>query len=548
MKSWLVRLTPQRMLMIAFSMTFRFLTAFLCSFLLLSGNAKAEATKPGFVVHFDFIKNASEGCALVDIAERAGAKVINLVPPAHVWEDPASLAALDAIIKEINRRGLSLIFTRIDATKLPDRSGNRPYYLYNRILNEPGRLPNGKATAEYFLATVGKDGYAEWMEEETRYYAEHYGGLPNLIGINLGPFSEPFSAERCGFLEYMEESRTYEITQYTRFAEKWWHGWLAAHYEDVSALNREYGAAWGSFDAVPLPLSEKDRRFERADLAYFDFARSLNDWYVERYSRCRSIWHEVSHRADVPFILQFSGHLAEKFVMGRPGHAAFDVPGWIAMADAVGVSLYTNSGYPDMGHRSILATVNLLAVAGDMGKSVFVLEGGNEAPNVTLDPVELAFFGSVAGKLAPQTYIYEFLKDKFNEKYARNPGKVVTADGRIRPRAFNALRNLFTDIESHSVTPETPMLYVCFDSLSSRGNAQAGIRYAALFDLAAFIPIRWIPKGHESLKRLGIPVLNPDGTVSPVNDALSRLMSSVPGIDSEERAGWRQDLLKAIGR
>ena len=540
--------------MIAFSMTFRFLITFLCSFLLLSGvNAKAEAPKPGFVIHFDFIKNASEGCALVDIAGRAGAKVINLVPPAHVWEDPASLAALDAIIKEINRRGLSLIFTRIDAAMLPDRSGNRRYYLYDRILNEPGRLPNGKATAEYFLTTVGKDGYAEWMEEETRYYAKRYGELPNLIGINLGPFSEPFSAERCGFLEYMEESQTYEITQYTRFAEKWWHGWLAAHYDDVSALNREYGTEFASFDVVPLPLNEKDRRFERADLAYFDFARSLNDWYVERYTCCRQIWHEVSRRADVPFILQLNGHLAEKFAMGRPGHAAFDVPGWIALSDAVGLSLYTNNGYPDMGHQSILATVNLLAVARDFGKPVFVLEGGNEAPNVTLDPVELAFFGSVARKLTPQTYVYEFLKDKFNEKYAQNPGKVVTADGRIRPRAFNALRNLFTNIDCRMTSTgsgfqETPVLYACFDSLSSRGNAQAGDRYAALFDLAASIPIRWIPKGHESVMRPGIPVLNSDGTVSPVNDALFRLMSSIPRIGSEERAAWRNEVLKALGR
>lgn len=192
-------------------------------------------------------------------------------------------------------------------------------------------------------------------------------------------------------------------------------------------MNCEYGTEFASFDGVPLPLNEKDRHFERADLAYFDFARSLNDWYVERYMRCRQIWHEVSHRADVPFILQLNGHFAEKMVMGCPGHAAFDVPNWIAMADAVGVSLYTNSGYPDMGHRSILATVNILAVAGDMGKSVFVLEGGNEAPNVTLDPRELAFFGSVAGKLMPQTYVYEFLKDKFNEKYAQNPGKLVTS-------------------------------------------------------------------------------------------------------------------------
>jgi len=535
--------------MIAFSMIFRFLIAFLCSFLLFSGvYAQAEAPKPGFVIHFDFIKNVSEGCVLVDIAERAGAKVINLVPPAHVWEDPASLSALDAIIKEINRRGLSLVFTRIDAAKLPDRSGNRAYYLYDRILNEPGRLPDGMATAEYFRTTVGKDGYAEWMEEETRYYAKRYGGLPNLIGINLGPFSEPFSAERCGFLEYMEASRTYEITQYTRFGEKWWHGWLAAHYNDVPSMNREYGSGFASFDGVPLPLNEKDRRFERADLAYFDFARSLNDWYVERYARCRQIWHEISHRADVPFILQLNGHFAEKMVMGRPGHAAFDVPGWIAMADAVGVSLYTNNGYPDMGHRSILATVNLLAVAVDMGKSVFVLEGGNEAPNVTLDPRELAFFGSVAGKLAPQTYVYEFLKDKFNEKYVQNPGKLVTADGRIRPKAFNALRKLFYDIESRSVPPETPALYACFDSLSSRGNSQAGIRYAALFDLAASIPIRWIPKGWESVMRPGIPVLNPDGTVSPVNDTLSRLLSRIPGIDTEDRVLWRENVLQAIGR
>jgi hypothetical protein len=537
------------MIMIVFSMTFRFLIAFLCSFLLLSGSdAKAEVPKPGFVVHFDFIRNASEGCSLVGIAERAGAKVINLVPPAHVWEDPVSLAALDAIIKEISRRGLSLIFTRIDAAELPDRSGKRPYYLYDRILNEPGRLPNGKATAEYFRSTVGKDGYAEWMEEETRYYAEHYGGLPNLIGINLGPFSEPFSAERCGFLEYMEESRTYEITQYTRFAEKWWRGWLAAHYDDVDALNREYGTEWDSFDLVPMPLNENDRRFERPDLAYFDFVRSLNDWYVERYMRCRSIWHEVSLRADVPFILQLNGHFAEKMVMGRPGHAAFDVPGWISMADALGISLYTNNGYPDMGHRSILATVNLLAVARDLGKSIFVLEGGNESPNVTLDPVQLAFFGSVAGKLMPKTYIYEFLKDKFNEKYAQNPGKVVTADGRIRSRAFNALRKLFTEIESRSVVPEEPVLYACCDPLLSRGNAQAGNRYSAMFDLAASIPIRWIPKGDETIMHPGISILNPDGSVFPDNDAFSCLMSRIPGVDSGERAGWRREVLRALGR
>jgi len=93
-----------------------------------------------------------------------------------------------------------------------------------------------------------------------------------------------------------------------------------------------------------------------------------------------------------------------------------------------------------------------------------------------------------------------------------------------------------------------PALYVCFDSLSARGNAQAGIRYVALFDLAAFMPIRWIPKGQESLMRPGIPFLDPDGTVTPANDALTRLLSVIPGIDSQERAHWRRDVLNAIGR
>ena len=75
---------------------------------------RAAPPKTGYVVHFDFLKNAGEGRDLVRIAQRAGARVINLVPPAHVWENPAALAMLDAILDEIARRRLSLIFTRID--------------------------------------------------------------------------------------------------------------------------------------------------------------------------------------------------------------------------------------------------------------------------------------------------------------------------------------------------------------------------------------------------------------------------------------------------
>jgi len=512
------------------------------------GETKHLPPKPGFVVHFDFIKDASEGLALVGIAQRAGAKVINLVPPAHVWEDAASLAALDRILAEIGRRHLSLLITRIDASRLPDSKGTRYSYLYGRILTERGRLPNGKETSDLFLTTVGQPGYAEWMEEETAYYAKHYGGLPNLIGINLGPFSEPDTAQRCAFFEYMEESRSYEVAQYTTAAEVVWHRWLEEHHRELAVLNGEYASHFTSFGAVPLPLNESDTRFGRADLAYFDFCRSLNDWFVERYRRCRSIWHEAGGRADVPFILQFNGGAAEKFKLGRPSFAAFDLPGWVDMADGLGMSIYTNSGFPDMGHASIVATLNFVAIARDLGRSVYVLEGGNEAPNVTLDPVQLAFFGTVALPLGPRTYVYEFLKDKFDEEYPSNPGKVVSADGGIRQPAFNALKKLFRQIESSPAAPEKPVLYFVSDSMGSRGKSLAGQINNALFDLASSLPIRWVPKGRESVMRPGIPVLRNDGKLSPANETLSRLFSSIPPVGTDARDAWRQEVLRAFGR
>jgi hypothetical protein len=512
------------------------------------GATKFEPPKPGFVVHFDFIKNASEGLALVDIAQRAGAKVINVVPPAHIWDDPPSLAALDRILADIHRRKLSLLITRIDASRLPDGTGTRYSYLYGRILTDRGRLPNGKETSDLFLTTVGQAGYAEWMEEETAYYARRYGSLPNLIGINLGPFSEPDTAQRCALFEYMEESRSYEIAQYTPAAEGVWRRWLEEHYRELAVLNGEYASHFTSIGAVPLPLNEQDDRFGRADLAYFDFSRCLNDWFVERYRRCRSIWHEAGGRADVPFILQFNGGAAEKFMLGRPSFAAFDLPGWMDMADGLGMSLYTNSGFPDMGHASIVATLNLVAIARDLGKNIFVLEGGNEAPNVTLDPVQLAFFGTVALPLAPRTYVYEFLKDKFDEEYPSNPGKVVAADGHVRQPAFNALKKLFRQIESSRVAREEPVLYFLSDSMGSRGSSLAGQINGALFDLASSLPIRWIPRGRESVMRPGIPALRKDGSMSPANETLSRLFTSIPPVGTDARAAWRQDVLKAFGR
>ena len=192
--------------------------------------------------------------------------------------------------------------------------------------------------------------------------------------------------------------------------------------------------------------------------------------------------------------------------------------------------------------------MRLVALAPDLGKDVFVLEGGCEAPNVVLIPAELAFFGSVARRLQPRTYIYEFLKDKFNEDYASNPGKLVRADGRMRQPAFRSLRKLFEEIETNAAVPEVPLLYVMTDPMSVREHPQSGVLANALYHLASSAPIRWVPAGAESIIRSGIPVLRLDGSVQPANPALSRLLEDIPPSDSVEREIWRRSVRDLLSR
>ena len=155
---------------------------------LIAGEAyPATAPLTGYVVHFDFITNRYEARQLVHLAASSGARVINIVPPAHIWERRLAVRMLDDILHEAAELKLAVLFTRIDASYPPDVHGRRENYLYKHILTEPGRMPDGSPTVKYFLTTVGRAGYDEWMEEETRYYATRFGKLPNLLGINLGP-------------------------------------------------------------------------------------------------------------------------------------------------------------------------------------------------------------------------------------------------------------------------------------------------------------------------------------------------------------------------
>jgi hypothetical protein len=511
------------------------LPVLLLAFACVASPDAGAATRPGFVVHFDCLRNEAEARALVEVAAAQGAGVISIVPPAHVWDNPTALRMLNAIVADAGRLGLQIIFARIDAAYPPDADGRRENYLYGKILSEPGRLPDGRATVEYFLTTAGRSGYTAWMEEETRYYAAHYGRLPNLIGFTVGPFVEPFASERGGFLQYDDRTDRYELTQYTPEARRLWARWLLAHFRNVDAVNHEYGSAFPALDRVPLPASERDVRFGRPQAAYTDFVSALNDWFFHAYRRCRAIWHQASGRDTVPFILQFSGFEAEKLAKGRPGLAAFDLPAWIADADAVGLSLYSNGGYADLGHASIVATVRVLALARELGKDVFVLEAGYENPAALADPEELVFLAEAPAALAPRTWIYEFLKEKFNESFEGNPGKLVGADGALRDDAARAVRQAFARLRD--APPEEPRLRVEVDAPAIRTDRTVALAANAMYALASLVAIRWTAPGIRPRDQTGAPLAHlrkARGSADP----LAALLLAVPEPGTDERDEW----------
>jgi hypothetical protein len=135
-----------------------------------------------------------------------------------------------------------------------------------------------------------------------------------------------------------------------------------------------------------------------------------------------------------------------------------------------------------------------------------------------------------------------FIKEKFMEEYKYNPGKIVTAQGRIRKPALQAMRAMFQEVESTASSPVKPLLYVYPDAMAARGNEHIGSLNAALYDLATALPILWIPAGATPALESNIPILYPDGSVIPQNENLSRLLRQVPAVDTEARSGWIREV------
>lgn len=506
--------------------------------LLLAGPSSflkaANLPYTGFVIHFDHLSSSAEARGMIRKAEQAGATVINIVPPAHIWESSVDMQTLDGMVEDIGKRNLHFLFTRIDACYLPDVKGNRHSYLYTNITNKLGTMPSGKPTINYFWTTVNAKGYRTWMEEETRYYARRYGKNPRLLGIDLGPFSEPFVSQRSGLVQFDLEQDVYECTQYTPEMLSWWHHFLQEKWDNVDEINQTYQTHFKNISDVPMPLNEGDQRFGKSAWAYFDFLHSINNWYWQSYQTCRQIWHSESGRSDVPFILQMSGYDAEKFIMGRDQFWALEWMTWMRDADAIGVSLYTNNGYTDNGHKAILATVRVIQ-SFIHDKPCFVLESGTELPFPTFDKKELSFLAERAPELESKTFIYEFFKKSFEYNDVANDGRLIMNDGKFRMPVFEGLQDIFKKARQ-KIPKNQPELIVVMDATAVRQNNRIGQIYKALLSASAELFIQWDVA--PVAEKMGTPVWFPRDLQKQQPSMLEKIISEAPSPTSDDYQSW----------
>ncbi|MDD5564597.1 MAG: hypothetical protein PHQ91_12870 [Thermoanaerobaculaceae bacterium] len=497
-----------------------------------------DGPRVGFTVHWDFFASAAEAKRLVAFAIANGAEILNVVPPPHIWEQPRSLAILRWIFATARRHRVGIVLSRIDGSSLPDAAGDRRNWLYTNVLTEPGRLPSGKPTPDYFLATVGKPAYERWLAEETAFYAKNFSSEPALVGFGVGMFNEPFVSQRGSLLCFDPDTDSYEIGQYTPYAAAVWRRFLAGRYGDIAGVNRRYGTHFPALAAVPMPGNERDPAFARPGVAYYDLVAAIDGWVVRRLDECRGIWHARSRRK-VPFVLQFSGYVPEKFEKGRPAFAALDIFDWMTRADALGLSAYTNCEYPDRGHASVTAMVNFLRLGRILGKPVYVLEGGSECDGAVLDAGELHFFATVAAPLAPASLIYEFLKVSYAEAFATSAGKLLGADWAPRPDTVAAVRAALA--EGKSARGGGPTTYVLDDLAGLPDDAALLAERAQLARLAVERPLTFVPPaalaGMPPGSTLVVPTERQRAALGPALAARGVVVIGAEGLSGTPAAG-----------
>jgi hypothetical protein len=406
----------------------KFITVLVC--LQLTNQTLMANTKIGFTLHFDFIDNWKQAEQIILVAHQNGAEILNVVPPAQLWKLPASREILDNIFLLTKQLRMQVVLSRIDACPVSADDPKRYNYLYGQILINTGILPTGKPTPDFFNETVGLSSYEKWLQEETEYYSKNYSSQENLVGFSVGLFNEPFVSQRGSLLCFDFTTNSYEIAQYTPSCTKWWQTWLKKKYSNLEEINKQYNTSFSSFSDIPMPKNEVDKIFGKAQSAYWDLITSINDWVVEQYQDCQTIWHKYATRP-IPLILQFSGYVPEKLALGRPAFVALDIFSWMQMADALGLSLYTNREYNDWGHASDNAMIHFIYLAVLQKKPIYIMEGGSENNGAVLIPTELDFFANAGRILKPESYIYEFIKAPYYAQFLNYTGYIISHKGKV---------------------------------------------------------------------------------------------------------------------
>ena len=466
-----------------------------------------QESRAGFSIHFDFITSYEDAEKLLEFAYQNGAKILNVIPPPHVWQNPLDLKILKRVFQFANTHGIKIVLTRIDASRVNGPANLRDNDMYSFILNQTGVLPSGKKTPRFFCNPVGNPAFIKWQKEETLYYAKHFSHEPCLIGFSIGMFNEPFVSQRGSLLCFDEQTNSYEIAQYTPYGLNWWHKFLEKEFcNQIKPVNLKYGTSFSTIDEIPMPKNESDERFGKPFNAYWDLVRSLNYWVVSQYETCRAIWHK-HRKKNIPFILQFSGYEPEKLEKGRVAFAALDLFDWMKRADALGMSMYANAEYGDHGHDSDRSLIRFLHLGNMMRKPVYILECGYEDNGAVIDESEFDFFVSLTRELQPQCINYEFLKMSYDEAFNNHSGKLIDNEWKVNETGLQVVKSFF---ERSRISLPSPSYIYVYDEPEKLQNSQLELKYRKeMIKMAYQKPIVFIPKGAVSLIPSGSTLVVP---------------------------------------
>ncbi|MCX7918524.1 MAG: hypothetical protein N3A72_02725 [bacterium] len=441
---------------------------------------QVAVSRVGYTIHFNSLRTVDDAKKSIAMAEFAGAGIVNIVPPAHIWSQPTSVQVLDTLFAECKARNIRIILTRIDANT-PDGKN----YLYQQILtpvDKTGRV----------FSIVANPEYEEWLQQETAYYANRYGREPNLAGFCIGGFAGFLDSIRAGVLVWNDKTKRYEIGQYTEVMKRYWQQWLLNTFETMERINEEYQTQIATPDEIPLPQNPMDKRFGLPHRAYFDFISALNSWWWKQYNYNRNIWQQSSK---TPFILQLNGLLVDTLIKGHPEYAAFNLPAWLSNADALGISLYTDTKLADTGFGSLYAMTNIIHWAKELGKPIYILESGVDKNNAGFDLFQLRYITYCGLPLNPKSILYEHFREQKAGQSVR-PGVLYQWNWNLNLPNSTSITRTFSNanriLSEGKAEPRLPYVYVITYPKLLRDDILAKKFYSMLYMIATFVPIRLV--------------------------------------------------------